>query len=152
MGSILPQYGTYVLILSLRRRKRLSIGKLGRFDFPPGYYAYVGSAFGAGGLAARLEHHLAISSNPHWHIDYLRTAARPLELWVSDEWAKHEHTWAGLMNQLPGASRPAPRFGSSDCSCASHLFHFTHAPTLRPFARLVRTCHPGSDCIRRFRL
>ena len=152
MSPALPQYGTYVLILRLHRRKRLSIGKLGRFDFPQGYYAYVGTAFGSGGLAARLEHHLAISSNPHWHIDYLRVAAKPLELWVSDEWAKHEHTWACTMHQLRGTSRPAPRFGSSDCSCPSHLFHFANPPKLRPFARLVRMCHPGSGRIRRFRL
>ncbi len=38
--------------------KRFEMGRLGRFDIIPGYYAYVGSAFGSGGLPARLGHHL----------------------------------------------------------------------------------------------
>jgi hypothetical protein len=38
--------GTYVLIASVAQMKRLEIGSLGRFDIIPGFYAYVGSAFG----------------------------------------------------------------------------------------------------------
>ena len=49
--------GTYVLIASLAQMKRLEIGRLGTFDIKPGFYAYVGSAFGAGGLRARIGHH-----------------------------------------------------------------------------------------------
>ena len=48
--------GTYVLIASVPQMKRLGIGQLGEFDIVPGYYAYVGSAFGAGGLYARISH------------------------------------------------------------------------------------------------
>ena len=40
--------GTYVLIALLTRMKRLEIGGLGACDVMPGYYAYVGSAFGTG--------------------------------------------------------------------------------------------------------
>ena len=43
--------GTYILIMGLGTMKRLEIGRLGTFDFIPGYYAYVGSAFGPGGGA-----------------------------------------------------------------------------------------------------
>ena len=50
--------GTYVLIASLAQMKRLEIGSLGRQDIVPGFYLYVGSAFGAGGLRARIGHHL----------------------------------------------------------------------------------------------
>ena len=50
--------GTYVLIVSVAQMKRLEIGRLGTFDIVPGFYAYVGSAFGAGGLRARIGHHL----------------------------------------------------------------------------------------------
>ena len=46
--------GTYVLIVSVTQMKRLEIGRLGTFDVVPGFYAYVGSAFGAGGLRTRM--------------------------------------------------------------------------------------------------
>ena len=41
--------GTYVLLLQLPTDEELTIGKLGTFDFPAGWYTYVGSAFGSGG-------------------------------------------------------------------------------------------------------
>jgi Uri superfamily endonuclease len=47
---------TYVLIASVLQMKRIEIGRLGRFDIIPGHYAYTGSAFGSGGLCARLGH------------------------------------------------------------------------------------------------
>ncbi len=50
-GNLPEEKGTYVLIASAPRMKRVEIGRLGRFDIPPGFYAYVGSAFGAGDFA-----------------------------------------------------------------------------------------------------
>lgn len=50
--------GTYVLIAFVPQLKRIEVGQLGQFDIVPGFYVYVGSAFGAGGLAARIGHHL----------------------------------------------------------------------------------------------
>jgi Uri superfamily endonuclease len=53
MAMDLPEAkGTYVLIASVGQMKRLEIGRLGAYDIVPGFYAYVGSAFGAGGLRA----------------------------------------------------------------------------------------------------
>jgi Uri superfamily endonuclease len=49
--------GTYALLLKLDKQERITIGKLGTFDFPAGYYLYVGSALGPGGLRARLARH-----------------------------------------------------------------------------------------------
>jgi len=52
--------------------KRMEIGRLGAFDIRPGFYAYVGSAFGSGGLRAgspiisRLSRRSALASRlPH---------------------------------------------------------------------------------------
>ena len=57
MAMALPDVrGTYVLIASVAQMKRVEIGRLGAFDSVPGFYAYVGSAFGAGGLRARIGH------------------------------------------------------------------------------------------------
>jgi Uri superfamily endonuclease len=44
--------GTYAFIASVPQMKHIEIGRLGVFDLLPGFYAYVGSAFGAGGLRA----------------------------------------------------------------------------------------------------
>jgi Uri superfamily endonuclease len=48
------EQGSYVLIASVPEMRRLEIGHLGEFDIVPGFYAYVGSAFGAGGRETRL--------------------------------------------------------------------------------------------------
>jgi Domain of unknown function DUF123 len=64
--------GTYVLVLSSRSTDLIQIGRLGALQLQSGFYVYVGSALGPGGVRARLAHHLKLSRRPHWHIDYLR--------------------------------------------------------------------------------
>ena len=67
-GIELPEAkGTYVLIVFVPRMRRLEIGRLGSYDIIPGFYAYVRSALGAGGLRARIQHHLESVAEPHWH-------------------------------------------------------------------------------------
>lgn len=119
--------GTYILVLHLHSPAHLAIGRLGTFDLPPGWYIYVGSAFGAGGLSGRLKHHLSPVARPHWHIDFLRAAAPLREIWFSDA-GQHEHAWAGRLRSLAGAAIPAQRFGASDCRCVAHLVHFVNQP------------------------
>lgn len=131
------QPGTYVLIMNLPRPVALHIGRLGRFRFPAGWYAYVGSACGPGGLAARLRRHLHASKVCHWHVDYLRTHALPVQVWYAVGNHERECTWAQMLAELPGASIPAPRFGASDCRCPAHLVHFDVLPNLLAFACAV---------------
>jgi Uri superfamily endonuclease len=127
--------GTYVLIASVAQMKRLEIGSLGAFDIVPGFYAYVGSAFGAGGLRARVGHHLESTAAPHWHIDYLLAVAEPVEVWFSTENQKLEHRWAALLDDAPNFRVPIPRFGSSDYhrSRGSHLFYSKRRPAFAWF-------------------
>ena len=117
--------GTYVLIASVPQMKRIAIGRLGKFDIVPGFYAYVGSAFGAGGLRARIGHHLESTTSPHWHIDYLLQVAEPLEAWYTTADQKLEHHWANLLQNASQFRIPIARFGSSDYhrSRLSHLFY-----------------------------
>ncbi len=127
--------GTYVLIASVPLMKRLEIGQLGQFDIVPGFYAYVGSAVGAGGLCARIGHHLDSTAAPHWHIDYLLQVAEPVEVWYTIGGQKLEHQWAELLEQAPQFRIPIPRFGSSDYhrSRASHLFFSKRRPAFAWF-------------------
>ncbi len=86
--------GTYILIFCLLRHRFLKIGRLGEFNLTPGFYTYVGSAFGTGGLAARINHHVQSTAKPRWHVDYLRGLMKIEEVWLSNGKSKHEHEWA----------------------------------------------------------
>jgi Uri superfamily endonuclease len=131
--------GTYLLVASLAAVQRIAIGRLGAFDFIPGYYLYVGSAFGSGGLRARLQTHLAARANPHWHIDYLLRWATPLEVWFARADRKLEHEWAEWLERKPSFRMPVPRFGSSDYrrSRTSHLFFRKRRPAFGWFQQAM---------------
>ena len=130
--------GTYALVLISDRSEALTIGKLGVLQMRPGYYVYVGSALGPGGLKSRIAHHLKAATRPRWHIDYLRAASRPAECWFCIDPVRREHRWAGMLARAKGANVPMKGFGSSDCSCDSHLFCFTYKPTVDAFRRRMR--------------
>jgi len=117
--------GTYLLVLQLHCRIEIEVGRLGRIRFQRGWYAYAGSAFGPGGLAARVGRHLVPSTKKHWHIDYLRVQAQPVGVWITPEPA--ECVWAAALSSLPGAGLPIPGFGASDCrlGCTAHLVYFS---------------------------
>ncbi|MBN1178034.1 MAG: GIY-YIG nuclease family protein [Anaerolineae bacterium] len=135
--SLSSEPGTYALLLSLSHPLPLTVGKLGRFDFPAGVYVYVGSARGPGGLSARLARHLRHPKPLHWHIDYLRAACQPLAVWTVEDEQPRECAWATAVARLPGASQPAPGFGASDCRCPTHLFHFPTPPSLARFREII---------------
>ena len=131
--------GTYALILKSSSERWIEIGKLGKFLIQPGYYVYTGSAFGPGGLKARIAHHVRISQRPHWHIDYFRLAVPLNEVWYSYDSKRYEHQWADAFGRLTGATLPIAGFGASDCRCKSHLSLFSTRPAVRRFRDQLRT-------------
>ena len=131
--------GTYALILRALERRRIRIGRFGWLTARKGYYVYVGSAFGAGGLGGRLRHHLHPARASHWHIDFLRKAAAPIEVWYSHDSQPLEHQWAAALRTMPGSVVPLRRFGASDCKCEAHLFFFEAPPVFSEFRRRVCT-------------
>src|SRR5208337_915533 len=90
--------GTYVLVLSSRSTDLIQIGKLGALQLQLGFYVYVGSALGPGGLRARLAHHLKPSRRPHWHLDYLRAHTRVEEICYRHDARRLEHIWAAHLS------------------------------------------------------
>lgn len=131
--------GTYVLIVSVGETKPLVIGRLGEFTIIPGYYAYVGSAFGPGGIRARVRHHIEAGHEPHWHIDYLLGLATPVEVWYVISDRKLEKDWAEMLHASRRFRSPIPRFGSSDYhrSRTTHLFYAKRRPSFRWFEEKV---------------
>jgi len=85
-----------------------------------GVYFYVGSAFGPGGVYSRLSRHLKREKRRHWHIDFITTSQPfyPVSALVIPELPVE----CLLASTLSDLSVPVPNFGSSDCSCPSHLF------------------------------
>jgi len=116
--------GTYALLLELEQPAGITIGRLGTSFFPAGYYVYVGSALGSGGLAARLARHGRQNKKLHWHIDYFLVHARIVGIDTDDSGQRLECAWARTMLSRPGAQVVAPRFGASDCTCPSHLIYW----------------------------
>jgi Uri superfamily endonuclease len=124
----LPRHkGSYVLLLELALPETLTVGRLGPLDFAPGLYAYTGNAHGPGGLAARLGHHLKTAARCHWHIDYLRLRAPVVAVWADGGAADADQGECCLARRLGERlpfQPPYRGFGSSDCTCYSHLLHW----------------------------
>ena len=131
-GRLPARPGTYVLLLRNPRSVRVRAGSLGLCDFPRGWYLYTGSAFGPGGLAARIGRHLRPDKSCRWHIDYLTAALPVRRVWLTTSPLRAECAWADLLARLGGV--PAVKgFGASDCTCAAHLFRFPARPALGRF-------------------
>ncbi len=114
--------GTYALIMRCDQPGQVQVGSLGQLQAAAGWYIYVGSALGSGGLRGRLAHHLDQSRTKHWHIDRLKSVMEIASIWYAVDPARLEHAWADAFQSAPGMRVPWPRFGSSDCTCPAHLF------------------------------
>ncbi len=111
MGIIIePKPGTYALVLSCRTNARIQVGRLGTMQLQRGYYVYLGSALGSGGLRARLAHHQKLSTRPHWHIDHLRAHTRLHSVWLSYGGIRLEHEWARAIVKVKDATIPVPGY------------------------------------------
>jgi sugar fermentation stimulation protein A len=135
LESELADQGSYLLILRLASEARLKVGGLGDADFSRGYYVYVGSAMK--NLTRRIERHRRLRKNFHWHIDYLRDVSEFLTALPVRSEDDLECEIAAKMEGI--ADWTVPGFGSSDCSCPSHLFGFENHPlNLAPFHHLLQ--------------
>ena len=145
-----PKPGTYALILACAGNVRIQVGRMGTLRLQPGYYVYLGSALGPGGVRARLAHHHKLSTRPHWHIDYLRAHTQIHCVWFIYDARRREHQWAGVMRTLSGAEIPLPGFGASDCDCRSHLYFFTRCPSRSSFERGLESLAKGHPAVKEF--
>ena len=142
-GNLLPGpgKGTYVLLLFLERDKEILANRRRRSSpilFRAGYYAYVGSAYGPGGLRSRISRHLKKEKKCLWHIDHLRRVAVPVEVWVNVHERKREKIWADALILMKG-SHPVENFGNTDDrESRTHLCHFNSRPSIQAFKRLAR--------------
>jgi len=138
LSPLPPLPGTYALVLRVSRRLEILVGRLDKLEVQPGFYVYVGSALGPGGLAARVGRHCRCEKRLRWHVDYLRAVAKIEAVWYATGRSDRECQWAMVLQDLPGAAIPLAGFGSSDCGCPAHLFFFSRRPSFAACARRLR--------------
>lgn len=138
LDGIARQPGTYLLIFSAAEAAAIRVGRLAVLDLQPGYYIYIGSAFGPGGVRARVKHHAGISKKPHWHLDYIRPKLALEEIWYSIDTARYEHEWAEIMYYTLKMQVPVQGLGASDCRCESHFFHTHNKPERATLNRALK--------------
>ena len=129
--AALADSGAYLLRLKLDTFRTIKIGALGSIQFEPGEYIYVGSAMAK--LEKRVARHLRRRKRFHWHIDYLRDAADHVAAFPIRSLKRLECSLAEDMSRISRNSIAG--FGSSDCSCNSHLFRIK--PGDERFERLL---------------
>jgi Uri superfamily endonuclease len=87
---------------------------------PRGNYLYLGSAYGPGGLPARLRRHLRADKRLHWHVDHLTIAGTVERVFALPNGCECDLVDHAL--KLPAIHAPIAGFGSSDCRrCTAHL-------------------------------
>ena len=114
--------GTYLLFLYIS--EEIPIDRRGeRIDLEKGFYFYIGSAFGAGGLSSRLHRHIRKQKKKHWHIDQItmHEASEIVGIAVSINQKKECE-----FNQFLSSFEyfvPIYGIGNSDCqkNCESHF-------------------------------
>jgi sugar fermentation stimulation protein A len=120
--------GSYIVVLRLARDRRIPVGGLGDIKFPKGFYLYVGSA--KKNLTRRISRHRSERKNLFWHIDYLREHAgfhAALPIRTSEDL---ECEVAASLAEM--TDRQIAGFGSSDCTCQTHLFGMKDDPLHSP--------------------
>jgi len=121
--------GCYFLLIENEADQKIKIGKLGTFLFPKGFYVYTGSALR--NLDKRVERHLEKSKKLHWHIDYLLEKIDVIFTCSIISEKRIECALNKKIYTLPDAMITAPRFGSSDCKCITHLYYFNDKNCLK---------------------
>lgn len=107
-------------MIRLDKALPVGAGRTKTGNLPAGTYVYAGSAYGAGGLAARLRRHFRKDKKIHWHIDRLTVPASDLAAFVVE--GGNECRLAELLLKTGDFEIALEGFGSTDCqTCRSHL-------------------------------
>ncbi|HKL13800.1 MAG TPA: GIY-YIG nuclease family protein [Halanaerobiales bacterium] len=117
MGNL--DSGIYVLKILLKNTQEIKVGALGRNKFAEGFYYYIGSA--QKNLQSRVKRHLKDKKNFHWHIDYLLDKADVVDYYTVEGPKNYECKLFNYLNNKDELKIMLEDFGSSDCSCVSHL-------------------------------
>lgn len=118
-----PAPGAYLLVIRLAADLAPDLPRFQGRVLSAGWYLYAGSAYGPGGIQARVARHMRRDKARRWHVDHLTVPARAvLAAGLPDE---TECKIASELARLGGFTVPLTGFGSSDCrTCEAHLLAF----------------------------
>lgn len=116
--------GSYCLIINVKNRMYLKIGRKVKKYFPAGFYVYVGSAMN--NPDRRIARYISTDKKIHWHIDYLLEHSQLVCIFRIDSTVRLE---CGISNSiyLKSEATVTQGFGASDCSCKTHLHYFRNS-------------------------
>lgn len=117
--------GTYYLIIKLETYKNIRIGKRPLSVFPAGFYVYVGSAMN--NIDKRIARHMSTDKKFRWHIDWLLAESKIIAVRRIESEFRLECDVNHIIYQL-SEKTVMKGFGSSDCSCDTHLIYFKDNP------------------------
>lgn len=120
LQSLPVKRGAYALVINLAGPLVLEIPRYAGSRLPAGRYVYCGSAYGPGGIAARVRRHCRTDKKLRWHVDHLTRTGTVVD--VVPVVGGRECVLLAAALTTPGAHVPLHRFGSMDCtSCRAHL-------------------------------
>ena len=109
--------GAYLLLVELRAVTFVKLPDRPNVTLVPGRYIYAGSAYGPGGLKARVSRHMRRAKTRRWHIDQLTEPGS-----VVGAWAFPRGIECDLVDMNSALPLPIVGFSSTDCKrCRSHL-------------------------------
>ena len=131
--------GSYALFFRLKEDAQIEVGKLGVNAFKEGLYVYVGSAFGPGGVRARVGRHIAKTKIKRWHLDYLRPVL-DFEAGYFVIAKNLECAWSKGIIKMEGVSVPVTKMGASDCKsgCKTHFYQLAASISLAQFEETLK--------------
>jgi len=125
--------GAYVVAVALAAPLPIRLGHAAPVTLPAGRYLYCGSAYGPGGLGARLARHFRPDKSVRWHVDQLTTRGEVLGAWAISGGDECE-----LVARLGFLPVPLDGFGASDCArCRSHLLRWPRRVAKRAIDRAL---------------
>lgn len=116
--------GIYCLLMHLEKESNIKI-RSKKFNFPEGYYCYIGSALN--NLKKRIERHKRKDKKKHWHIDYFLEKAKIIDVKTIKTEKKKECLFSSKLKNIKSQTI-MKKFGSTDCNCETHLHYFEKNP------------------------
>jgi len=125
-----PDASVYCLALRHQQFETVSVGALGKVDWPEGWLYYAGRA--SRGWSRRFKRFVKDHTTPFWHIDYLLNSSRAVRVgaFIFPIEADRECEVSQRLSEVEGLSALAERLGSSDCEagCKAHAWEGPVSP------------------------
>ncbi len=103
--------GAYLLLVELTEITFARWANRTSASLAPGRYIYAGSAYGSGGLKARVSRHVRRAKRRRWHIDQLTKDGNVLGAWIFPSGIECD-----LIDMNSALPAPIAGFGSTDCT------------------------------------